>query len=683
MQPRPTTSLWKSTLASPVLSILIAVAVGLPQAAYADGEQPPASDSEQAQPAPSDGADGEAAPAEGEPQSEPPEAAPQPPQPPAPPQPPQARPPQPPTPRPPQPQPANVVQPPRPPRPPAPGVTPPKAGDPAKPGVQPASKTTQQPAAGGAKPQGGTTEPKKTGEAAKPAPAPKDPAKKDEKKAVAGSTEKKPAAKTRVKVNRFRFTGNQVIPTGELELLVKGEVGKEHDLESLRQVAEVVTAKYQEKGYAVAKAFVPAQDIRDGIVEIACVEGKVGKINVVGATHYDAAFIQERIEAAAPQGVLDNKGLEKSLLLLNECPHLKVSAKLKQGTAPGTVDVECTAEEHFPLSVTLDYNNFGNDGTGHSRFGAQVDWSNAAVCGDLFTVRGVVGDEGDNYDYFRGSYVAPIGCDGMKAGIFGYWGTFDVDQTFRELDVNGESAGGGAYVAKPFIKERLTSLSGEFGFEIRDTELMMLGEVSSDDEIRTVHLGVNYDGACLEGRNFVSFYYYQGLGEFLGGLGEDDERASRLDADNSFARFNPSLTRVQYVMDCLSAVFRFQGQVAVDSLVASEQMQIGGADSVRGFQSGEQSGDDGYFLSLEPRLTICREHWYVPQLVAFIDHAGAHRKRPLIGQDSWEHLTGMGVGLRVAAPHDVDVRFDVAWPVAPSGSSGDEPAFYVAGSVKF
>jgi len=580
-------------------------------------------------------------------------------------------------------------------------VTPPKAGDPARPGIQPASKTTQQPAsadkaaqqagpASGSQPQGGTTDPKKTDDKAKPAtgdkkaaPAPKDGAKKDEKKPAATKDEKKPASKGRVKVTRFRFTGNEVIPTSDLELLVKGEVGKEHDLESLRKVAETVTAKYAEKGYAVARAFVPSQDIKDGVVEIACVEGKVGKINVVGATHYDAAFIQERIEAAAPQGVLDNKGLEKSLLLLNELPHLKVSAKLKQGTAPGTVDVECSAEEHFPLSLTLDYNNFGNDGTGKSRFGAQIDWSNAALCGDLFTVRGVVGDQFDNYDYFRGSYVAPIGCDGTKAGVYGFWGTFDVDQTFRELDVNGESAGGGAYATHPIFKERMMTLAAELGFEIRDTELEMLGETSSNDEIRTLHLGANFDNACLEGRNFASVYWYQGLGTFLGGLSEDDDRASRRGADNSFARFNFNFTRVQYATCWLAATFRFQAQLATDSLVASEQMQIGGADNVRGYQQGEQSGDEGYFLSLEPRITICREQWYVPQLVGFIDHAGAHRKKTLVGQDDWEHLTGAGVGLRVAAPHDVDIRFDVAWPIAPSGSSGDEPAFYVAGSVKF
>jgi len=563
--------------------------------------------------------------------------------------------------------PPRPPQPPRPPRPPAPGD--------AKPQVQPASRTTLQ------------TPPGQSSEAGKPAvEEPKTPgaeARPEAKESDEKKPEPKKPAKGKVHVNRFHFTGNAVIPTADLDTAVKGEADKDHDLESLKQVAETVTKLYQERGFTVARAFVPTQDVKGGIVEISCVEGKVGQILVEGNSSYTSEFIQQQISAAATEGVLVNSGLEHQLLLLNDLPHLKVAATLEQGKEPGTVDIRCKAEEHFPVSFTLDVNNFGNDGTGKTRIGGQVDWSNAVLCGDLVSIRGVIGSEGDNYDYTRVGYVAPINRCGTKVGAYGYWGTFGVDQQFSALDISGDSWGGGFYATHPILKGRCMSLVAEAGFDIKDTELSMLGELSSDDEIREIHLGASLDQSIWQGRNFVSLYWYEGLGEFLGGLSEDDRRASRREADNSFARWNFSATRLQFVTEFLSAMVRFNSQLAVDSLVAGEQMQIGGADSVRGYQAAEFSGDEGYSVSFEPRVTFCRDMWYVPQLAAFVDHGGVYRKAPLVSQSEWEFLTGVGFGLRWSAPHDVDVRFDIGWPIGQDSQTGDDPTFYVAGSVKF
>ena len=596
-------------------------------------------------------------------------------------------------------------QPPQPPKPPTPAPAPkpveqPKAAQPQAPQppvvAQPAAPTAAPAPAKAAEPAKVTAPPV----AAKPAPAaataPKPqpvPAGKVTAQPVRapGDNGAKPGtpppASSKVKVAKFNFTGNTVISTGELEAMVAAHVGKEYDLAELRRVADSVTEAYRARGYTVAKAYVPAQEVKGGVIEITVLEGKLGQITVIGNENYTADFIATRLQQAAPDGVLNQSSLERALLLLNENPDLKVTATLVQGKAPGTVDLNATVEDKsFPLSFMLDYNNFGSEGTGKSRIGAQIDWSNAFMDGAAFSVRGVIGDGFSNYDYFRGSYVMPISDCGTKLGLFGYWGTFDVDKFFHELNIEGNNYGGGFYVTHPIFKERTLSLSADLGFELKNTEMTMLDELQSEDRIRTAHMGLNFDNICLDGHNYATVYAYQGLGTFLDGMANDEEMASRRDGDDVFTKFNFTFTRVQYVCDWLTLMLRTMGQVSTESLVASEQMQIGGADSVRGYDPGERTGDDGYFASLEPRFTLCREQWYVPQIAAFIDHAGVHRDTPLIGEGNSDSLTGAGVGLRWNAPYNIDLRFDVGFPVGGESVGEDDddgPKFYVAGSIKF
>jgi hemolysin activation/secretion protein len=48
--------------------------------------------------------------------------------------------------------------------------------------------------------------------------------------------------------------------------------------------AERITKAYKDKGYVVARAFVPAQDVRDGVVEIRVVEGRYERIDISNAS---------------------------------------------------------------------------------------------------------------------------------------------------------------------------------------------------------------------------------------------------------------------------------------------------------------------------------------------------------------------------------------------------------------
>ncbi|MDR7869165.1 MAG: POTRA domain-containing protein, partial [Sporomusaceae bacterium] len=108
-------------------------------------------------------------------------------------------------------------------------------------------------------------------EGAKPPAAVKPPA---ENKEPAITVEgRQPAAtgtdQAKITVQGFRIGGEPPLAADKLLSLVRAEAGKELSLGELNALAGRLTKHMRQQGYLVAFAYIPAQDIRDGMVEIA------------------------------------------------------------------------------------------------------------------------------------------------------------------------------------------------------------------------------------------------------------------------------------------------------------------------------------------------------------------------------------------------------------------------------
>ena len=84
----------------------------------------------------------------------------------------------------------------------------------------------------------------------------------------------------KVQVTRFTFSGNTLFSDEQLETVVQEFIGKELDFEALTDAATKVRAFHRERGYFLAQAYLPQQAIRDGVVEIAVIEGRVGIVEL-------------------------------------------------------------------------------------------------------------------------------------------------------------------------------------------------------------------------------------------------------------------------------------------------------------------------------------------------------------------------------------------------------------------
>ena len=507
------------------------------------------------------------------------------------------------------------------------------------------------------------------------------------KVAVAGE----PGPETKVLVKEFRITGTEAIPAAELQPIVAPFIGKEMDLAELRKVADSITNEYRARGYNLARAIVPEQDLSGGVVEIRVLEARIGKITVEGNKYYSTPFIEGAFAGIMGYKAVKQSTIEETLLRLrDQYPDLKVTAALKAGDDPGTTDIVISAPDAFPVHFTLDYNNYGVTTVSRHILGTELDVVDPWI-GSHFNFRENTGFDPEQTNNRRASYTLPINNYGTQFGGYFANGDFAVGGEFSVLNLTGKALGWGLFLTHPFFQTRFNKLYGQVGFDYRNSDLFSDGATSSVDKIRVLRAGINYEGIDTTGLTFASAYILQGLGQAFGGSPNDNPQSSRLGAGDSFTYAVFNLLRVQSFTSYLRGIIRMTGQVTSAALVASEQFGLGGPDTVRGYQFRQVLGDNAFNLGTELRVLPIPDN-EILQLSMSYDYGFVQYRKPVPeGVPKFQGLMGYGPGIRLNVPFELwsrsnyfSVRFDVGFPISPSkNSENTRPVYYVQTAVRF
>ena len=132
----------------------------------------------------------------------------------------------------------------------------------------------------------------------------------------------------------------------------------------------------------------------------------------------------------------------------------------------------------------------------------------------------------------------------------------------------------------------------------------------------------------------------------------------------SYTKAGYSFARLQRLSEAFSLYGALAGQFASKNLDSSEKFMLGGPLAVRGYPTGEATGDEGLLVNLELRYD------FEPglQLAAFVDHGEIHLHRN--EWPGWQGantrirnrygLSAYGVGVNWNQPGNFSVRASVA-----------------------
>jgi hemolysin activation/secretion protein len=506
-----------------------------------------------------------------------------------------------------------------------------------------------------------------------------------------------PGAGPRFIVKEFKVTGNTLIDDVTLAPILEVGDGLEVTLGILHLIAQEINSEYATRGYVLTRAYVPEQEIENGIVTIQVVEGRLGKIEVSGNERFKEEDIQARLQPLLGDPALRESTLEKYLLGLNAIQGLKVKAVLKPGEVFGTSDLTLQTEESRTFRIAFDADNFGSRFTGEQRYGLTGEVGSLFVLGDRIYIRGVKSNEDQNY--INPSYSIPIGPYGT---------TFSLSYIFTEFNLGGElavlNAGGRANIFTADISHSLfQTRSSEFhlslGGEIRNFENGLAGAPSSDDKLRDAYLTAGgFFKDPLRARTFYNLRLQQGFSE----SDVSDPLNSRFQGRGDALVSSFDVTRYQSAFIGKNyLIMAAKGQIVSKRVLSPDQFAIGGFGSVRGYPLAEAAGDNGYFVSAELvvpfpfKMTVIKNPRKIQldqvlSFFAFLDHGKVFIKDRQPGEND-KQLSGVGLGARLNVPplgvNYPGISFSLAYGFpafgGPDPSDGSSSTLYLNGMISF
>jgi hemolysin activation/secretion protein len=491
--------------------------------------------------------------------------------------------------------------------------------------------------------------------------------------------------KVNVAVKDFRFSGNTVFSSDELRGLVQEFIGKTLDFNGLNDAAGRVQRHYRERGYFLAVAYLPQQEIKDGIVEIAVLEGRLGQINlqVDPKTKLKESFARSILAAhLKPGDLITENSLERPLLLLRDLPNMEVTSELgpsktQVGAADLTVKI---AENPKPFDGYVDADNHGNRFSGEYRLGINLNAGDLTGYGDLLSFRGFITDE--SMKFGRLSYVIPIGPYGTRVGASATGFQYRLGKDFAASDISGEGQVYTLYALHPILRTRNANLFVQGAAERKDLEDRP-GGIAVDQTITNGKLGVVgdfRDRLLSGGLNSYSFTVTGGKLEIQPdtALAFDQLPGTGPQTAGHFTKLNLEYRRLQRLSDQFNLLFAYTAQGANKNLTSAEKIALGGPNGVRAYPVGEAPGDVGQIGTLELRYLVPKLQVFGGDLTlsTFVDHGQVLTLKnpppndPTAFQNK-RSITGAGVGISLGREGNFLLRLDIATPLDDETPTSD------------
>ncbi len=503
-------------------------------------------------------------------------------------------------------------------------------------------------------------------------PAPKQPKRQD----AAPVAPAKSGAVT-VTVTSFKFVGNTLLTSDQLAQAVSLFVNRPLSFDALQEAAQVVSNAYREEGWVV-RAYLPKQEVGQGVVTIQIAEAKLGDVNVLSqpTNRVAATRLVATVMAAQPKGqALNANHIDRALLLLDDLPGVAVTGSLVQGQREGETDLALTVTDEDLLSGNASLDNNGSRSTGADRMSVNLSLNSPTGLGDQIATN-LLKTQGSQYG--RMAYSLPVGYSGLRAGLHRSYLSYHLVGDFEALAAKGSASATGLDLSYPLVRSQMQNLSLNLSYDHKQFVNIANAQTSSDYGLNVTNLSLSanqYDSLGGGGANSLTLATSSGKVKLDNSPNQAIDAAGPQTAGN-FRKANLSLSRQQTLTADLSLYLAASAQTANKNLDSSEKIYLGGVSGVRAYPTSEGGGSLGQTLTVEMRQRVA-QYWTA---TGFYDQGHIkvnHTNYANTGLNEYK-LKGRGVSLAWQGLNGVDLKATVARrlgtnpaPNAATGMDGD------------
>lgn len=414
----------------------------------------------------------------------------------------------------------------------------------------------------------------------------------------------------KIEVRGFRLAGLAPARAAPLLPLLNRYVGAGKTLADLEDAAKDVEVALQRQGLFLAQAYVPEQNLADGIVTLQVMEGRLGavKIETEPGVKVSPEFMDRIVAILRGNPVAERELIERALFTLGDLRGITAASSLTPGDKVGQADLTIKVGPSKGYAYSIEVDNAGSIYTGRLRVYANGEWFNLAGRGDVASIKTQFSS---GSAFARLAWLTPINERGTKFGVAASFLKYELGDIFSDLDAKGTAEALSLQLLHPQIRSRNNNLFVQASLDVRrfddDVNAIELKSKKGVTGYATFGVVGDFRDTMLGGG--ISNYAANVVGGRLKITTPDE---AELDAQNyqsagNYAKLIFSGSRLQVLPNKDYVFLGLQGQWASKNLDSSEKFSLGGPSGVRAYPSPESPSDSALVATWEYRKPLAFE----------------------------------------------------------------------------
>lgn len=459
--------------------------------------------------------------------------------------------------------------------------------------------------------------------------------------------------------------------------LVREQRGKRGiTLGQIETVANTITQFYRERGFVLAKAYIPKQQVRDGIVNLTLLLGALGDVQINGNKLYKTDKLASVFDDMAGKPVT-NTAIEERLYLINDFPGIFVDGYFEPGQQVGDtrLGVNVRKESRYNGNVRVD--THGSEDTGRYRLYADGQINNPLGLADKLKIGFLTASQPSNSDYWSAEYHLKPFNPRFAFNIDTSENQFLVDQSGTsgvEVNLRGDVTVQGATIT--YLNRRTRARNNTYALRYEEIASdLQLGDIPDidnglDDKLKNISLIYDFDVLQEQSKRFHQGRIKLTSGEFVYGA-DREQKPNFVLLLTEYTRL--SFLRVPLFNADTRLISRAELQYSGINLSGILRYSLAGPTRARAFAPGLFTADDAIFLGvdwifnapsfMDFKLTESIGFRDLVKPVLFADYAYGQQNPLAENETIRAQLADVGFGLKLSHSKGINGNLLFAFPV--------------------
>jgi hemolysin activation/secretion protein len=409
-------------------------------------------------------------------------------------------------------------------------------------------------------------------------------------------------AKKKFIFKKITLDGATLLSASEINRLSLPYLNKPLDLSDLNTLIQAVTDAYMDRGYVSARVYIKPQNIKDGILRLIVIEGRLKAIKVTRNGKDDSRWFTP-IPASSGDHV-NIRDLEQGVDQITRLRSYQAKLDLEPGQHDGDSDAVITTNQDLPVGASFTMDNSGSRATGRVLQTTSAFADDVLGLYDSWMISGQTDTDRNSSDHFYRNLSIqtsiPCGYWTFKYALSYYKTRTTSPGVLQNYKSDGNTRNNRIEIERIIHRDSDSKTGLALFIYNRANRNYFEGAKIDVSSKKITPVGARlFDNRRLSGgilSSSLSFYRGTKL------LGAQRKRLAKNSSDPQFRKLTADVS-YDRPFEVWTQLFKASTSVSLQhskqNLYSSERVSFGNASTVRGVLDGGLSGDTGGYVSNE------------------------------------------------------------------------------------